>query len=252
MSRRRLHLPEAWADPSATQCPLEGPPLHYLARVLRLGVGDEVWLFDGEGRERPAQLVSLAPGAGLLELGASQVAAVAPSACPVMLLAGLTRGGSLDRVLREATELGVSELWPVICERSVAVPPPERRGERQRRWQRIVEEAARQCGRAELPLLRPLVELPAALAVLQAEAERWPLVLVGDPLTQLRLGDAFAAPVAGVALVVGPEGGLSPAELAAARAAGCLGFGLGARVLRAETAGTVCVALALHRVGELG
>jgi 16S rRNA (uracil1498-N3)-methyltransferase len=133
---------------------------------------------------------------------------------------------------------------PVLTARSVARPEPGRRA----RWEKIAREAARQCGRADVPVVAAQVELAAALAAPDLPARR--LMLSPEPGVQpLRARLPDPAPTA---LLVGPEGGLAPAEVEAARAAGFVPVGLGPRILRVETAAIVAVALAQESIGALG
>jgi len=252
VTQRRLLLPEAWAAPTPAPLELSGPRGHYLARVLRLLPGQELLLFDGQGRERPATIREVARDGLRLALGPSGPAARPDGPTELALLAGLTRGAALDRVVRETSELGVSELRPVVCARSVAVPQAARRDERQARWQRIAGESARQCGRATVPLVHAVTTLAEALRRLDTDAaDRWPVRLVGSP-TATRPLALSPASGPGVLLLVGPEGGLQDAELTLAEEHGFVPFRLGRRVLRAETAMVVGVALVQHQLGELG
>ncbi|MBM4319136.1 MAG: 16S rRNA (uracil(1498)-N(3))-methyltransferase [Deltaproteobacteria bacterium] len=247
---RRLHLPDAWS--CGEELLVRGSAHHYLARVLRLEAGQQLTLFDGMGQERTATVRGAERDGLLLALGPLRLSAVPEGEARVLLLAGMTRGAGLDRVVRETTELGVSELCPVLTEHSVAVPGPERRGARQQRWQRVAVQAARQCGRATVPRVHAPLALAQACSRLEEEAESWPVRLVGWPGESHGLSLSPAGGVRGVALLVGPEGGLSPQELQLVEQHGFCRFGLGPRILRAETAALVAVTLVQHRLGQLG
>jgi 16S rRNA (uracil1498-N3)-methyltransferase len=148
--------------------------------------------------------------------------------------------------VQKATELGAARIVPFAAERSVVRLDRDRGEERARRWRRIAEEAARQCGRADVPDVAAPLPLDAALATLAPGAVPVVFHPGGAPLA------ALAAPgPAGVAAVVGPEGGLTGGEVAACERAGALRAGLGPRVLRAETAAIVAVALLQARFGDL-
>ncbi len=258
--RRRLHLPEAWApgvSSGAGSCVLGGAAYHYLAHVLRVAPGQPLILFDGSGRERAAEVERVDAQTAWLRLSPCRPAAVPPPTVPITLLAGLTRGGSLDRVTREATELGVHELGAVVCERSVAVPPAgRRRRQREQRLQRIAATAAAQCGRADVPGVGPIRPLAQALAELAPILFAEGLGVVAHPGSPEGVGEALSRDEAtttpsAVVLLVGPEGGLTRAELAAATDIGFRPVSLGPRVLRAETAATTLLALAQHVLGGL-
>jgi 16S rRNA (uracil1498-N3)-methyltransferase len=240
VSLRRVHLPPERIGEARAE--LTEPARHYLRDVLRLAPGDAVELFDGRGAAWDA---AIGPGFEALRLGARREAA--PGGPALHLLFALAKGEKNDLVVQKATELGVARLAPWAAERSVVRLDAAKGAERAERWRRIAEEAARQCGRADLPAVDAPVSLAAALA---AAPEGYRVVVLhgegGAPLAALGLEGA-----PGVAAVVGPEGGLTPEELAACRAAGALHATLGPRTLRAETAAIVVVALLQALVGDL-
>jgi 16S rRNA (uracil1498-N3)-methyltransferase len=215
---------------------------HYLRDVLRLEPGAALEAFDGEGGVYPA--VVAADGASLT-LG-ERADARAPGAT-VWLAFALAKGDRNELVVQKATELGASRLLPFEAERSVVRLDGARAAGRRERWSRIAAEAARQCGRADVPE----VALPAALPrILAAAPSGFARVLFyeggGEPL-------AAAAPpgASGYLALIGPEGGFSDAEVRACLDAGCRPATLGPRVLRAETAAILAAALLQHLYGDL-
>lgn len=200
---------------------------HHLLRVAGIAPGEAVVLFDGEGRQAGAILRGVEAGQALLE---QQEVAASIRVDPVHLLVAVCKHAAMDTLLRMATELGATHIQPLHCARSVAT------GDRGDRWERIAEGAAAQCGRADLPTIGAVLPLAAALAALPEGLTRRVFV-PGGP----RRG-TLAPPCA---LLLGPEGGLSAAEVDLALAAGFEAEGLGPRILRADTA----VAAALARVG---
>jgi 16S rRNA (uracil1498-N3)-methyltransferase len=152
----------------------------------------------------------------------------------VVLIQGVSKGDKLDAIVRDATELGATGIVPAIGERSVARPDAARAA----RWRRIAVEAARQCGRGDAPTIAAPVSFAEAVRAAGAgEALR----LCFDPGADRSLGAALAALAQqAVTFAVGPEGGLTPAELGAAEAAGFTRVTLGPLVLRTET---VCAAV---------
>jgi 16S rRNA (uracil1498-N3)-methyltransferase len=244
---RRLFLPpEALTGETAV---VEGAGFRHLVRVLRAGPGDVVVLFDGRGQEVDGRIVRVGPRHVLLALGARRTPAVAPP-CRLVLLQGLARGERMDLVVQKGAELGMTALVPVLASRSVPRPAGGPDG-RQRRWDTIAREAARQCGRADVPR----IEAPVPLARAVAEADPRSLRVVLDesgacePLRRVLTGGG-AAPEA-ITLLVGPEGGLDEGEVALAVAAGFRRAGLGPRILRTETAAIVALALAQAATGGL-
>ncbi len=156
------------------------------------------------------------------------------------------RGDRMELVLQKTTELGVTEIWPVVTARTDAAARPALKGTRDKRWDRVVSGATEQCGRATVPhieqttTLDRLVERPfeGTKAVL-LETEGHP------PLTALE-------PPASLLLLVGPPGAFDPVEVPRLLEAGFTPVSLGPRVLRAETAAITAVALAQALWGDLG
>src|SRR4051812_10249951 len=190
---------------------------HYLTRVLRLGVGDRLTLFDGVGSEAEAEIMRVGPRAS--EARVLERRHIEPPGGPhLTLLQAMARGEKLDLVVQKATELGVHRIIPVTTERSVLTLDHVRSTSRRLRWQKIAREAARQCGRADLPDIEPVTSLAVALAAAPRDALR---LMFWEGARSSRLKDVL--PVErppGVVLAVGPEGGFSDAEVARAREAG--------------------------------
>jgi 16S rRNA (uracil1498-N3)-methyltransferase len=243
MSRgRRLFVPPGGL--AAERLTITAADHRYLARVLRVQPGDTVTLFDGAGNEVDARVAEVGRAETELVLGAARVQPRAAGEPLLVLLTAVPRGPRMDLLVEKTCELGVSRVVPVLTERSVARPDDARRG----RWEKIAREAARQCGRADVPEVRAPVTLAAALAASDLPSRR--LMLwegEGEGGAPLRARLEGREPVA---LLVGPEGGFAAAEVEAARHAGFETVTLGSRILRVETAAMVAVALV--RDSQLG
>ena len=228
---------------------IRGERFHYLARVLRLGAGDSLQVFDGKGRTFAAQVRSIGTDELELELAPARIAAQAPT---IVLIQGLPKGEKLDWILQKATELGVASIAPVAMQHCVAKLRPSQVEHRHQRWQKIAEEAARQCGRADVPRILPYQPLSESIRHLSPGTrlfvldEREPSVRLGQGLVSL--GDADAP----LALIVGPEGGVHPSELRELLESGGRSVSLGRRILRTETASLAALAVVLHVTGDLG
>jgi len=208
----------------------------HLVRVLRLGPGDRVHLFNGDGHDYEAELEQ----AGKREARArilGRVAVESESPLTITLAQGIARGEKMDLILQKATELGVSRIAPVVTERTEVRLDAERADKRSAHWRGVLASACEQSGRVRLPELAP----PRALGDFLA-SEKSTLKLVLDPAASTTLAQAQPAPDASICLLVGPEGGLSERDLAAARAAGFTGLKLGPRILRTETAALAAIA----------
>jgi 16S rRNA (uracil1498-N3)-methyltransferase len=255
---RRLFVPaDRWRGSRAE---IDGEAHRHLARVLRARAGDAVTLFDGQGREADAQVLSVERDRTTLALGSIREVAAAGGA-RIVLLQSLARGERMDWIVQKTTELGVSEIVPVAAGRSVARLGAADAAPRRARWEKIAREAARQCGRADVPVIGAPVSLAGALeASRRATPETDGPDDGPDSAPRLALWEASrgrplraAVPTAArtVTLLIGPEGGFAPEEIAAAVQSGFLVVGLGPRILRVETAAVVAVALVQAATGGL-
>lgn len=248
MSRHRFFLASPF-DGGAV--PLSAADLRHAARVLRLRAGEEIVAVEPGGRQVLVQLTSVTPTA----VSGEPVAELdTPREPLVVLVQGVGKGEKTDLVVQKAVEIGVAAIVPVLTARSVVRWSEEKRAERGERWRRVAEGAAKQAQRAYVPRVDDPVDI-AALPAHPAGAAATLVCHEGDrmaPGMGVALGRARANAESGVAVVVGPEGGLTDDEVGALVAAGAQVVGLGPTVLRTETAGVVAGALALYELGGLG
>lgn len=215
----------------------------HLLTVLRLGSGAEIEVFDGRGGRFRARLEG-----DELEIGARLQEDARP--VDVVLAQALVKGEKMELIVQKATELGASRIVPFASERAVPRLDAQRGAERAGRWRRIAQEAARQCGRADVPRVDEPIGWDGLLSLALEDAERRPLLL--DPEErEVRLG-AAARSVSSLLLVVGPEGGFSSEEIRRAVENGFSPVALGPLVLRTETAGLAALAVVQHVHGALG
>ncbi|HZP39102.1 MAG TPA: 16S rRNA (uracil(1498)-N(3))-methyltransferase [Methylomirabilota bacterium] len=220
---------------------------HHLGRVLRAAVGDLIQAVD-DGTLLSVRLTAI--GARRAEgLVVSRAPLATESPLRLTLAQAVPKGDKMDGIVRMTTELGVSRVIPLTTERSVVRLSPERWDARRARWERVAREAAQQSGRATVPEIAPGRTLadwridPATDGLVvcfwESEPRGLAVLLPGEPCST-------------VTVIVGPEGGLTPAEVEALARSGAVVAGLGPRVLRTETAGAVAVALLQARYGDLG
>jgi 16S rRNA (uracil1498-N3)-methyltransferase len=206
-------------------------------QVLRLQPGAPITVFDGRGGEWSAEVVEMGRKTVTARVLAHQ-AVERELATPVTLALGMPANERMDWLVEKATELGVTTIVPLVCERSVLRVAGDRAERKAAHWQAIAAASCEQSGRNRVPHVEPPLPLRSWLAACAARpgAERR-LVLSLAPGALGVVGALAGAPI-GVPIMAlsGPEGGLSPAELAAADAAGFAPVSLGARVLRADTA----------------
>jgi 16S rRNA (uracil1498-N3)-methyltransferase len=223
----------------------------YLTRVLRLGVGETVVLFDGKSVEATARISRVGPRA--LELRIEERRPVLADTRPqVTLIQGLAKGDKLDLVVQKATELGLARFIPVTTARAVQRLDVNaaRALQRRARWQKIAREAARQSGRLDVPEIEGVTTLTTALRASAKDALKL-MLWEGARQTPLR-GELPATPPQQIVIVVGPEGGFTVEEVEEARQDGFVAVGLGPRVLRTETAALVMLSILGFALGDLG
>lgn len=216
----------------------------YVARVLRLGPADRLVGFDPEQAiEAEGEVVEVSKAACRVRFDRPRPASALAKRA-VALLQCVGKGDKLDQVVRDATELGATAIWPLLAERTVA----ERASDAAlARLRRVALEAARQCGRGDLPEVAATRPFAQALADCRADVK-----LILHPAAHESAGTALRAiePQASVAVAIGPEGGFSEDELAAATTAGFRAVHFGWTILRTETAATAIlgaiVVLASH------
>jgi 16S rRNA (uracil1498-N3)-methyltransferase len=239
--------PVLLAHPATTGNPLITLPdrlTHQVRDVLRLGIGEQLVLLDNSGDEVLAS-VTKSNRASVEVQVLDRRAGKSESPVRIILCQGLLKSSRFEWVLEKGTELGVAVFAPILCRRSMA-GLEDAGPSKQQRWQRIIQEAAEQCGRSRLPELlpaRPLMHalndiLPGALALMPWEEEH------GQTLREA-LVPALNQPVT-VVLFIGPEGGLMAEEVTLAQRYGVQVVTLGQRILRAETAALATIANVMY------
>lgn len=214
---------------------------HYIGRVLRMSEGAAVQLFDGSGQEFLGVLLEVGKKRVSVRLDES-FAGQPDSTLNIHLGQGLSRGERMDWAIQKATELGVREITPIVSERCEVRLKDERADKRLAHWRQIAISACEQCGRSSVPVIHPPLLLAEWLKACEAE-----LKLVLHPVAEPWASHARPA---SLAFLIGPEGGLSEAEVQQAQAAGYHSARLGPRVLRTETAPVVALAVAQQLWGD--
>ena len=211
---------------------MRGDEHHYVMRVRRSRIGDTVELVDGEGHRAAATITKITDSETTFAVAAPEAI---PAALPfVRVLVPLIKGDRMDTCLEKLVEVGVDAIvvWPAA--RSIVKLEPDRRESRIAKYEAAVVAASRQSGRAQVPTITWADDLPSALKALPPGSR-----FVLDPTSDQPL--ALDENVADVTIVSGPEGGLAASELDTL--VGFTAIGLGPRVLRAETAPVIAVAL---------
>ncbi len=219
-------------------------------QVLRLRESDPLTLFDGTGGEFPAAVE-------IIDRQTVSVRTAQPefpereSPLKLHLFQGISKGERMDYAIQKATESGVAEITPLICERTVVRLDRKRLEKRLLHWRKVAISACEQCGRNQIPQIHEPRLFQNFLSSLDSDPIEHGFVLdavakskfSGFPLSQQTIGR--------VGIIVGPEGGLSRQEIAAAEEAGFNGVQMGPRILRTETASVVAIAIMQSLWGDL-
>ena len=217
----------------ATVIALSAEESGHLARVLRLGVGARVLVFDGRGHQHEASVATIDKSTVVVNV-LDPVPAAPEARVPIVLAQAVLKGDKMDAAIRDATMMGVTAIRPVITQRTVVPRSAADQPGVQTRWHRIAVASAKQCGRAVVPRIEP----PAPLEVLLEDTSSdCRLVLVEPAVQDAASATTLDGAVPESALVlIGPEGGWTEEEIARVRQTGFRPLSLGARTLRAESA----------------
>jgi 16S rRNA (uracil1498-N3)-methyltransferase len=226
---------------------LTGPEGKHATTVRRLVVGERVDVTDGDGFVARCEVVSVRPGE--LDLAVLARHAEPEPACRVVVVQAILKGDRGELAVELMTEVGVDEIVPWAAQRCVATWRAGREDKALARWRSTAREAAKQSRRARFPLVTGQADT-AAVVARAAEVARSGLVLLLDPGASQRLTDTELPADGEIALIVGPEGGLSDSETSELVAAGAVPVRLGPSVLRGSTAGAVAGALVLNGCGR--
>lgn len=237
----RLYVPAEFSVGATLPLP-EGPARH-VTRVLRMGEGTPLMLFDGQGREAGVRLAEVSR-----KQTTATVEAVWPGSCEsplaVHLGQAISKGDRMDYAIQKAVELGVAAITPLYTERGDVRLKGDREEKKLAHWQAVAASACEQSGRAVVPPVYPPKALDAWLVERQEPLRLMLHLATGNAFNQVSRPEAAA-------LLIGPEGGLSEADVSAAVASGFTPLTLGPRVLRTETAPVVALTLLQHHFGDL-
>jgi len=242
MTRRRFHAqPGEFNDQTVT---LGTDEARHLRDVLRLKAGDEVYVFDGRGREFRCRLIKTTRDAAELSIEAEVEPAKPESQLQLNLCVALLKGEKFDLVVQKATELGVRRVTPLITRYAdIHLRDDSDATKRVSRWQRIALEAAKQSGRAFVPE----ISTPVAFESVAAEG----LGVMFSERGGETLKNLIEQAPSHVTALIGSEGGWSDEEIESARARNFHVITLGGRILRAETAAITVAVLLQHLFGDL-
>mgnify|MGYP001985241594 FL=1 len=243
-----MRIPRIFTDsPLAvgSQCQLDDNAANHVGRVLRMQAGQALLLFNGDGQDYHATITEAGKKhvqVAVTEAGKNET----ESTLRVVLAQTLSKGDRMDYAVQKAVEMGVSEIVPLTTERCDVKLKGDREDKRLRHWQQVAISAAEQCGRARVPEIQPVMTVQQWLE----HARACDLRLVLHHRTERSL-NTLEKP-SSIALMIGPEGGLTAEEIALAEDNGFLPVALGPRVLRTETAPVAAIALCQWLWGDIG
>jgi 16S rRNA (uracil1498-N3)-methyltransferase len=241
MTARLFIEPERLTGETLT---VDGPAYKHLVRVLRVQIGDVLGVFDGLGNEIDAEVLSIERQTIMLRLGVRRT--IPAPATRITLLQVLPRADRMELIVQKTTELGVTAIVPVVTAR--ASLDAEQASGKLERWRTIAREAARQCGRADVPRIDKPLGLDEAARNVAPGSVR---LVLWESENQRSLSRSIPEGCRDIVLLIGPEGGFSPDDVTRVAGLGFVSVGLGPRILRAETAAIVAVALCQATTGGL-
>lgn len=243
-----MRIPRIYTDSPLSEenhADLDESAAQHVGRVLRMQPGQELRLFNGDGQDYPATITDAGKKRVEVLVGVPE-ANHTESSLQITLGQTLSKGDRMDYAVQKAVEMGVTCIVPLTTDRCEVKLKGDREGKRLRHWQSVAVSAAEQCGRARVPKILPVMTMAQWLEH-SREAD---LRLVLHHRTKQSL--ASLAKPSQVALMIGPEGGLTADEIAQAQKEGFLPVALGPRVLRTETAPVAAMALCQWLWGDIG
>lgn len=230
---------------------IDGADLNHLRKVLRLGPGDTINVFDGSGREFEARLLSVDKTCALAEIKASLQAETEPKT-RLTLFQGIPKGEKMDLIIQKTVELGVYRIIPVITDRTVIQLDKDNGVKKALRWSRIAREAAKQCRRTFVPDVSEPVSFDEAIDAAKGYEA---VLLLYENESKKCLKEILKCytinKIGEIAVFVGPEGGFASHEMEKYTNEGFDVAGLGKRILRAETAAISVISIIMYEMGEL-
>lgn len=241
----RFFIPELYAE----EMTITGVDAKHISKVLRMQAGDTVQIVSDDGVMALAEIAGFSEGSVIVRC-VEKLAESHEPAVKITIAQGLAKGEKMDFIIQKAVELGATSVVPVAMEHSVVRLEGDKAAKKVERWQKIAEAAAKQSKRDIIPVVQPVQSVSQMLANNQCGTK----IIAYECEDRLGLKSALqgAGKISNLLLIIGPEGGISESELAAAREAGAVPVSLGRRILRAETAALVAMSAIFYETGDLG
>jgi len=242
---RRFYLE---STPENNTAHIRGDEARHIEKVLRLGPGDSLELFDADGSVYRAEIESLHRGEVIARICERKAESPDPG-IQVTLCQAVVKPQRMDLIVEKCTELGVTEIQPFFAHRSVPRWDEDKAAQRVQHWRRIALAAVKQSGARRPPAIEPVLSFKEVLAKSYSDSMR---VMLWECERDISLRSLLANCSRRIVLIVGPEGGFTNEEANLASSQGFQFAGLGDRILRVETAAIVGVAIAAYEFGALG
>lgn len=225
---------------------ITGPDVDHITRVYRAKAGFELTVCDGDGTDYLCSITSIDKERIEARLISVSKSYTEPNV-KVTIFQGLPKQGKMETIIQKCTELGVSRIVPTITHRSV-VKLSEGDTKKQQRWQKIAQEAAKQCGRGRIPEVTPPVNFKQAV---EMASQLKFSVIPYEEEQENSLHDFLRSDMEEIGIIIGSEGGFEPAEVQLARENGIASVTLGRRILRTETVGPALLPIILYETGNM-
>jgi 16S rRNA (uracil1498-N3)-methyltransferase len=229
---------------------IRGDDVTHITRSLRLDIDDEISVSDGEGQKYLTKLIEFSKDFVKAKI-IKEFEVQAEPRVKVTLVQGLPKGKKMDMIVQKCTEIGMEDIIPIDTKRTIVNLNEKKAKQRQERWQKIIEEAAKQSKRGKIPSVRELSDLNQVIT----DFDRYDLVLVPWEDEESRgLKETLSSNLDAqkIMIIIGPEGGFSSKEVEQLKTAGAKSVTLGPRILRTETAGIATLSMVLYELGDLG
>lgn len=246
----RFYIPKA--SIKGNRICITGKEAHHILDVMRLKVSDEVIIFDGTGKEYLAVIENASQRsleARIIEVRQTDKG----ESCSITLIQAIPKKEKMDYVVEKATELGVARIIPVFTKRTIPDWDDAKKASMSGRWRRIAQEAAKQCGRSDIPEIEPIIEfkevITAAVNGGESKANTAAvydlklLATLSDRAVKLKDALKSCPECKRIGIAIGPEGDFTPEEADMALKAGYKIVSLGQRVLKSDTAGLAALAI---------
>lgn len=240
-------MPRFFLDsPPDQQAMITGPDAKHIARVLRMRPGEAITLCDQQGYDYSGIIAGISEDSVLVTIVDKQLSLSEPSVC-VHLFQAMPKSDKMEWIIQKSVELGVHEITPVFTKRCVSRPDEKSMRKKGERYQKIALEAAKQSGRACVPIIHEAVSFEKALSQMQQSD----LSLLFYERAQLPFQTALSGDFKTASVLIGSEGGFEEWEAQQAIEAGCKTVSLGPRILRCETAPLAALSVLMFASGNL-